>query len=320
MRTLLLSLLLLISYESVAVRNVQSNIHQLCKQDPTACLEKIPAYIESTPQYSNAWYKFKSHQFSSLFALAKFPELLTATKVIVDNQEAPKEFQFLTHIFYAKSQFAIGDGNIGQQYLEKTKVLFDSLYPNISNPMYLIDYGNILVVEANRLKHNFAPKEKYLAKYKEAKVTLLKVRDRFFHYNNANFQLDLYTNLGHCSSNIDKNFRTIQFYDKARFWAEQTRNEQQIGVANYNLANSYYLTGQLNKSVEYFLKAKDNFTLARDFAGVHDSSLKSIEVYNELGDKDNVRNLIDELQSALDNDQLSIFQAKWFLKLAKQSF
>ena len=127
--------------------------------------------------------------------------------------------------------------------------------------------------------------------------------------------MELYTNLGHTSAVLDRNYKTVEFYSKALFWSKQTANKQQIGVTHYNLARSYQATEQLKRASDEFVNAKKMFEESDAIVAVYDTNLMLIEINQSLQNKEFVSQLIGEVQTALDENKLTHYQGKWFLTL-----
>ncbi len=318
MRLLIFSIALLCSFAGQANERVSAKVHKICQTEYSECLNIVPDHIQNVTPHSAAWYRLTSYKLSSMLFLNHWQPLVEETRQLIQYPDLPAEFRFITYLYYAKANLYNGDEATGEEYLNKTKALFDQFNSSISNPMHLVRYGNILLYEAHRAKQ-YEQKDVYLPKYRDAKITLLKVRDNFYHYNNPKFQMELYTNLGHTSQIVDKNYKTVEFFSKALFWSKQTANKQQIGVTHYNLARSYQLTEQYKRASDEFIKAKRMFIDSQDIVAVHDTNLMLIEINQKLSNSELVASLIREVQLALDKNELSHYQAKWFLRLMQRT-
>lgn len=318
MRFLIISIALLSSFYGFANERISAQVHKACQTHYVECLKIIPEQLEKATPSTAAWYRLKTYKLTALWLLNHWEELLDETQVLVENESLPTEFKFLVYLYHAKGKLHVGEEKEGMEYLSKTKSLFDQFNSTISNPMYLVEYGNVMLYEAHRAKQ-YKQKDIYLPKYRDAKITLLKVRDNFYHYNNPKFQMELYTNLGHTSAVLDRNYKTVEFYSKALFWSKQTANKQQIGVTHYNLARSYRATGQLQLASDEFVNAKKMFEESDAIVAVYDTNLMLIEINQSLQNKEFVSQLIGEVQTALDENKLTHYQAKWFLRLMQQT-
>lgn len=318
MRFLILSIALLSSFYGFANERISAQVHKTCQTHYADCLKVIPEQIDKTTPHTAAWYRLTTYKLTALWLLNYWDDLLFETQALAEYDSLPTEFKFLVYLYHAKGKLHVGEEEEGMTYLRKTKEIFDQFNSTISNPMYLVEYGNVMLYEAHRAKQ-YKQKDIYLPKYREAKITLLKVRDNFYHYNNPKFQMELYTNLGHTSNVLDRNYKTVEFYSKALFWSKQTANKQQIGVTHYNLARSYQTTEQLQLASDEFENAKKMFEESDALAAVYDTNLMLIEINQTLKNKEFVNELIGEVQTALDENKLTHYQAKWFLRLMQKT-
>ena len=172
MRFLIISIALLSSFYGSANERISAQVHKVCQTQYSECLKLIPEQIEKTTPNSAAWYRLTTYKLTAHLLLNHWDELLAETDNLVTIDSLPTEFKFLVYLYHAKGKLHVGGEEEGAEYLLKTKALFDQFNSTISNPMYLVQYGNVLLYEAHRAKQ-YKQKDIYLPKYRDAKITLL---------------------------------------------------------------------------------------------------------------------------------------------------
>lgn len=260
------------------------SIKDVCHSRYSQCLERLPAEYAKLKKNTKPYYILKTFEFEALFQLSYVDRLHNETKKYVDNENiTSKEFQFLTLIYHAKTLFSKNDTNSGLFYLDKAKGLYLELKTKISNPIYLVHFGNISLTEASRTKRagNIAlAKEKYL----ETKRLLLTIQKDYFHYNNPEFQQELYANLFHAATALNQNSSTIEYSQKALFWTKQNDNQQQIGIALYNLARAYQKAEQYSQSRRHYLQALKYFVDENDIDSEIVTYYRMVELAQSMTD------------------------------------
>lgn len=296
------------SQEKVSIRTV-------CQSEYVECLKRLPEELLAIEEHQDFWYVLKIYEFESLFQLNHIQKLYDVTAKYVDAKNIKsKEFQFLTRIYHAKTQFARKNEKKGIYYLDKAKGLFNQLTSTISNPIYLVHYANILLVEAHRLKKAGLDAESK-TKFLETKQLLLTIHKNYYHYSNPTFQMELYANLGHCSAQLNQLTKTIEYSKKSIFWASQNTNQQQIGITHFNLARSYQKAKQFANSRRSYLTSIKYFANANDTSSEAIAYLRLIEVSKAIGDKQTIANSFSQLDNLASNDELSDRILSWKDKL-----
>ncbi|MBU2881458.1 hypothetical protein KO525_09095 [Psychrosphaera sp. B3R10] len=280
------------------------SIRTVCQSEFVECLNRLPAELIKTKEHQDFWYVLKIYEFESLFQLNYTQRLHEATAKYVDSKNIKsKEFQFLTRIYHAKTQFAQNNEKKGIYYLDKAKGLFSQLTSTISNPIYLIHYANIILVEAHRLKKSGLVAESK-TKFLETKQLLLTIKKNYYQYNNPSFQVELYTNLSHCTGQLNQRTAAIEASKKAIFWAKENANRQQIGISEFNLARAYQNAKQYTKSRRTYLTSIRSFVESKDKVSEAIAYLRLIEVSKAIGDKKTIARSFTQLDTLAESEDL----------------
>lgn len=294
--TIILTIAMCFTGVSTAYNHTSSEVNQICRVDYEQCLTLLPEFLVNVELSEDAWYVFKTYQFEALFQLNHLEKLKQETAKFVDTDQGSVEFQFLTTTYYAKTLFADKQDKKGFYYLDKAKGLYQKIKSNVSNPLYLVNYGNIILIEAHRHRHAgnvTMAKRKYL----EAKQMLLMVKKNYYHYNNPVFQLELYSNLSHCSAFLEQYSAAIEYSKKALFWSRQNDNLQQVGVAHFNLARSFQQAKQYTKARQAFIRSLEYFHDAKDHVSAAVTYLRLAEISVAIGDKQGTKKYLSEVDT-----------------------
>ena len=88
----LFSLIGLLGFITLA-KAEQSNIHQICSQSPSKCLNEIDRNLAKEEKGSRGWYKLELYKIESLFQLTHFKTLEEEVTPWVGVKNLPLKFE-----------------------------------------------------------------------------------------------------------------------------------------------------------------------------------------------------------------------------------
>jgi tetratricopeptide (TPR) repeat protein len=227
---------------------------KICVISPIKCLSYINTLLANIPEdtTSRSYFKLLILKFDALNTLDRPSDILLQIEPWLNNEKTPMYFQLYVNIYYAK---AIRSENIqlGLYYLEKAKLILQSLTELYPKPIHLVQLVNLQLDFPDQTD--------------SAYQMALELEKKYVKLNDPLVNMELYSNLGHLAYKKKQYKRLLVYRLKAKEWALKLNNVQQLAVASYNLARAYQdqdrlfeASAQFEQAISYAKQANDSST------------------------------------------------------------
>ncbi len=215
---------------------------KICVISPTKCLSYINTLLANIPEdtKSRSYFKLLILKFDALYRLERPTELMAQLQPWLNQENSPIYFQLYVNIFYAKIMQQ-ENKQLALYYLEKAKLILQSLTEIYPKPMHLVQFVNLLLEFPDQTD--------------SAYEMALELEKKYVKLNDPLVNMELYSNLGHIAYRKKLYKRLLVYRLKAKEWALKLNNVQQLAVASYNLARAYQDQDRLFEASEQFEQA-----------------------------------------------------------------
>lgn len=267
-----LLLLISVSSSSLAAKVDIKSINTICTYSSAACLKQVNANLAVTKEDTALWYELMLFRLDSLFELAKFETLLQETTVWVEAKSVSQYFKVRVLIYHTKVLGVFKDNEKRDYFRAQVEGYLIELNENFSDPSLVVDLVNL------QLYSDIAPRVPY--------HMLRKLEKKFSKRYDPKFKFELYNNLGHFATRMNKYTQSIIAREQALIWAKRTESNSNIAEAHFNLArslqadNNYVLASQHFKTSLKFYQSVahlSHISLAKLYIALMDWRLGDIK-------------------------------------------
>jgi len=217
--------------------NESANIHTICQNNYSQCIELLPEHLAIANPGSRVWFTLKLYQLEALFALERFSQLKETLETVVHLGNLPTKFKINSYILYAKLIKNEGQEPLAVDYLNQAKETLLAINESWPKPIEFVQIANLL---------------NSLGQYQDGYNMLLDVEKKFTESKNPAFYYQLYTNLGHFAMRLGKHQQHIDYRLKALSWVKESDNLNHLTIALFNVARAYFFIEEDAKSLVYF--------------------------------------------------------------------
>jgi tetratricopeptide (TPR) repeat protein len=272
--------------------NELAKIDQTCIDSSSQCLLEVETALLTSLNESRQWYRLKLLKLDALFNLQKVDQLSTEINALLTLKTRPINFSVYVYIYHAKILNSIKDNTLAKKYIEKAINLLKQINDKYPDPMRLIEIANIQLS---------------MKEYTLAKSTLLQLEQKFEGKYHPIFKRELYANLGHIAVFQKDHALHVTYREKSLKWALSVNNNQQIGIAYYNLARAYSSANRYELAQESYENSITYATIEKDTIIAYTSQLRLVELFLLQGESDKAFKLFNQLPALSVDNKLSVY-------------
>ena len=253
------------------------NIQDVCLLSQLKCLAEIDKRQPALKDKSFEWFQLEMLRHANLFELERFDDLIATLEPWQNYNGLPHSFSLSVAIHKAKMLLMVGDKNAANRELDYAVSLLSDITNFNGNPMLIVMMANALLV---------------MGEYEQGYKSLLDLELKYQHSPDPLLKREMYANLGHLSSRLDRVDESIIYRQQSLKAAVEIGNTQQIGVAYSNLAASYQDDEQYFEAIKNYQNAVNSARQSLDRHTSAKAKLRMTECYITIGNYVNAKEVL----------------------------
>jgi len=260
-------------------------LHQICLQSYSSCVDASDAALAQIPAESRLWYEVQLLKLDAMFSQQSAAPLFALTSAFVEDDTAPTAFLARIYIYHAKLLYTQGKKPQSKFYLEKAVALMNEWQQSTADPMSYIRLYNVQLYAGGNYQHGYDQ--------------LALLEKRYLASQDAKLQYELQNNLGHFAGYLQRLDSALQHRQQALGWAEKIGHPALRAEAHFNLARVSTFKGLWQDAERHFVAAFDDYHQAEEPIAQAESQMYRAEALWYLQRQSEAKQLFASVNQAL---------------------
>lgn len=286
MRALFIFVFLLFSAHIIAAENYRNHLEYCAGQQGELCLTKILKDKKALTPYSRKWFYLTGYQLDFYYDKRRFDALEKLCYQLLNHQDKlPPVVKAQIYFSLSKAMLALYSDDEsyrkGKEFADKAYQLIIDIESAFPDPMRMVELAN--------LKHVYGDSHASL-------IMLKRIEYQYKHLNNAKFQYELTTNLGHALTQLDNHKESLEYRKSTVQWALKLNDKQDLKIAYANLGRAHQLLEQYEQADLAFRASLNYFANNSNDRALDTFYLRLTEINLALGDIQSARDFFNRIQ------------------------
>lgn len=214
-----------------------ASFKHICDQSPSKCIKQSDAFFNNIGSNHPDWIEAKVLVMRSHYRSVDIEPLLLEIPMLLQHKRLDPYQRLSLLSFYSKGLKISGNTNLFNYYSTQATELLALMNTSTDKALPFIEYANMLL---DKGEHQRA--ERILLRAEQ----IVEVR------GTAIEKRELYANLGHIAHKQKQYIKRLGLSEKSLEASIAVGEQQQVAVAQFNVASSYQSLKNWDKAVEFF--------------------------------------------------------------------